>query len=422
MEIKGFMKKIAWFLEEYAVELLVSLYLIYKMYITIAPDIYSYVSVWYALDYSYGFGSRLMIGSIMHLLFGDFIDKDLVYHFLVVMLLVLCLLVAVLSGMVYRKMTDKTLKAAILFIVAFYVASPASPEYLWTAENMGRLDTYLFINAIVLAIIYLKINNIYLKYTLFVVIGIFSLLIHQVYLMLFFPSLLVMLINDIFDPDEGRVKAKNLLCGGIAALILGLAFLYMQFRSGIYYDDLDILFAELSSHTNLGFGKEPLEAEYFWTLKDHFYKNQLPELRERVRFGTLTICMLIPVWGTYLYVWVKSIKSSSDKLSRLKYALMLLTNLIYLPLFALMTDWGRWFAAFFIVGFINILVLAYKKDEGICAGLLSLGKLIEKNGAIFLLFILYISSFEKFEGINMMKQVQDFFYATYDLKVFFFGR
>lgn len=71
---------------------------------------------------------------------------------------------------------------------------------------------------------------------------------------------------------------------------------------------------------------------------------------------------------------------------------MLCTNIAYLPVFILMNDWGRWFSALFIVGFLDIMLLAGDEDEGVCY------------------------AFEKFEGLNFPEQVTDFYYTTYNLK------
>ncbi|MBQ6786569.1 MAG: hypothetical protein IJO85_02475 [Lachnospiraceae bacterium] len=406
-------------LEKYIVEIAVSLYLLYLLYINVAETIYGYVNVWYVLDYSYGFGSRLMLGSLLHLFTGDFLEEETAYHFVIAMLGILCVLISVLAGMVYRKIKDDNRKLAALFLIAFYLASPASPAYLWTRENMGRLDTYLFISAVIMAMIYMKVKNRYVKYALFLAIGVFTISIHQVYIFLFFPSLLVMMIHDVW---QSGFEKKQILMSLSTAVILGCVFLYMQFCSGIYYDNLDELVAELSSHTSIGLSVPPLEAEYFWTIKDHFYKNQLPELRERIRFGIITVVLLTPIWGTYLWLWIQAIKSSKDALAKSKYILMLLTNVAYVPVFALMNDWGRWFAAFFIVQFLSMMVLAYVGDEGIVQGLEKLGKAIRKNSVIFLVFILYVASFEKFQGLNYLEQVERFYYSTYDLKEWILGR
>lgn len=405
--------------EKYVVEIMAGMYLLYLLYINVAEGIYGYVNVWYVLDYSYGFGSRLLLGTLLHLLFGDYIEKEVAYRFVIVMLGILCVLVSVFAGTVYRKIRDDNKKVATLFLIVFYLASPGSPAYLWTRENMGRLDTYLFVSAVILAMIYMKVKNQYVKYLLFLVIGVFTISIHQVYLFLFFPSLLVMMIYDIW---QSGFEKKQILLSLSTAFILGCVFLYMQFCSGIYYDNLDELVAELNSHTSFEVAEAPLEAEYFWTIKEHFIKNQLPELRERIRFGIITVAMLTPVWGTYLWIWIQAIRNGKDKLAKSKYILMLLTNAAYVPVFALMNDWGRWFAAFFVVQFMNMMVLAYVGDEGIAQGLEKLGKAIRKNPVIFLVFVLYAASFEKFQGLNYLEQVERFYYATYDLKEWILGR
>lgn len=409
-------KKLKLVFQTYAVEIGTSVYLLYLLFTTVAPYIYGYVAVWYALDYSYGFGSRLMIGSILHVFTGEFISVTQAYYFVVAALVLLCLLLAVFVGMIYRKASDGPVKNAVLFLIVCYLASPASPAYLWTDENMGRLDTYLFINTLVLAFVYFKVKNISAKYILFLVVGIFTISVHQVYFFLFFPSLLIMLIQDMW---ESGFQKRQLFYSLGTACVLGIVFLYMQFGSGIYYDDPGKLREALQSTTDLYIDNAPLEAEYFWTIRDHFYTNQLPELRTRVRFGIITVAMLTPIWAVYLAVWIHAIRN--NKAQKYKYMLMLLTNVAYVPVFVLMTDWGRWFAAFFVVQFLNLMVLCYVNDRGIQEGMAFLGKTVRLYPALFLLIPLYVNSFEKFEGINVLQQVQDFYYAVFSLKEMLIG-
>ncbi|MBQ7944893.1 MAG: hypothetical protein IJ326_12640 [Lachnospiraceae bacterium] len=411
-------KKARALLERYAVEIATAVYLIYMLYINVADRIYSYVNVWYVLDYSYGFGSRLMLGSLLHMLTGDFIDEKFVYHFIIMMLAVLCILLAILVGMVYRKIEHTDKKAGVLFLIVFYLASPAAPGYLWTDENMGRLDTYLFICALALALIFCKVKRAWLRYVLFVLIGVFAISVHQVYFFLFFPSLLVMMIQDMW---KAKFAKKQIILSVGSVVIIGIVFLFMQFGSGIYYDDLAVLISDMSKTTNIAVSEAPLEAEYWWTIKDHIVKNQLPELPERIRFGVLTVAMLVPVWGISLYIWIQAIKSKQEKLQKCKYWLMLLSNIAYVPVFALMTDWGRWFAAFFVVTFLNLMVLIYDGDEGIGCGVEKLSTAVRRYPIVFIVLVLYVASFEKFEGINYLNQVQDFFYQTYDLKELLLG-
>ena len=94
-------------------------YLIYNLLINRAHSIYGYINGCYVIDYSYGFGSRLVIGSLMHLLFGDVVGASQAYAFVLVSLVVLSALLAMVAGTVYRKATDKNVRTAIVFLVVF---------------------------------------------------------------------------------------------------------------------------------------------------------------------------------------------------------------------------------------------------------------------------------------------------------------
>jgi hypothetical protein len=407
------MKKLAKFINGYAVELMVAAYLIYSLYINRAGAIYGYVNAWYVINYSYGFGSRLLIGSLINLMTGGFVTKTFAYNFVLFALVGISILLAVVIGKVYKKMPDSLSKITVLFLTAFYLMSPASPEYLWTWENMGRLETYLFVLSLILVLISFYVKNIYVKYVAMAIIGCLCVLIHQAYVFLFFPLMLVIIIEDIW---RSKFNKKNILLAIGAVLCISVMFLVMQFKSGIYYDNLDELMEELNRHANFEVDKGPMEAEYFWTIVENFTNNMVPEIPHHLKYGFILVCMLVPVWGTYLWIWLHAIKHSTVKSEKAKYILILLTNLAYIPVFALMNDWGRWFAALFSVGFLNILVLAWRHDEGILDSLNTLGAKIKKTPAIFILFILYISTFEKFEGLNFPDQVTDFYYTTYDIR------
>lgn len=412
------MKKIRELAYEYSMELMVAAYLIYSLYINRAGGIYGYVNSWYVINYSYGFGSRLLIGSLINMLAGDFVTKRFAYNFVLAALCTICILMAFVIGRVYRKMPDKQSKAAVLFLAAFYLMSPASPEYLWTWENMGRLDTYLLLLSLVAVIVFFTAKNVIVKYALFAMIGCLCVLIHQAYVFLFFPVMLVMIIEEIW---KSGFKRGRIAGGVIVSLIIGGLFLVMQFCSGIYYDDLDALMAELRAHADFLVDEGPMEAEYFWTILENFTRNMVPEIPHHLKYGFMLVCMLCPLWGTYLWIWFRAIRNSGSKNEKIKYVLMLMTNLAYIPVFAMMNDWGRWFAALFTVGMLDIFVLAWNHDERIVKSLYALGGQIIKNPMLYILLILYIGTFEKFEGLNFPEQVTSFYYTTYDIKCWLLG-
>ncbi len=404
-------EKIRAWSNKYSVELMAAVFLLYSVYINRADNIYSYVKPWYVIDYSYGFGSRLLIGSILHLFCGEVVTDAAAYGFVVASLCFLCVAIALFAGYIYRGGGNQEVKKAVLFLIVFYLVSPASPEYLWTVENMGRLDTYLYLVTLLIAFVYFGIKNMYIRYLLFMILGVSAVFIHQVYFFLFFPFLLVVMLQDIWKSECNR---RNMICAAVTALIISGVFLYMQLGSGIYYD-YETLMVKLNEHSDLPIDGAPMKAEYFWTLKDHFYKNMVPEIPHHLKYGFMLVCMLVPVWGGYLWIWIHAI-NRSYKRQKTKYILMLCTNLAYLPVFVLMNDWGRWFAALFIVGFLDIMLLAGDGDDDICHALKTLGAAIIKNPIPFILVILYMSTFEKFEGLNFPEQVTDFYYTTYNIK------
>ena len=409
-------KRVANVLQKYGIDLMVCAYLIYSLMINRAQDIYSYINGCYVIDYSYGFGSRLVIGSLMHLLFGEVIGAKQAYGFVVFCLALLSILLAVFIGTVYRRVDDKKGKIAIVFLSVFYLMSPASPEYLWTWENLGRLDTYLYILTLVIMFVTLKINNQYVKYGLYLAIGILAISTHQIYIFLFFPALFVTMVHDVWE--EKFAKKQMILVLGVLG-ILCCTFLYMQLFSGIYYDNLDALMAQLNQHADFHVDKGTMETEYFWEFKDHIIKNMLPELPHHLKYGFILISMLVPIWGVYLWIWHKAIKISENKVEKWKYRLMLASVLAYVPVFAFMNDWGRWFAALFSVFLINVLILVAKGDKRILNVLNNLGQKVCDYFPIFALFVIYISTFEKFEALNFPEQVQLFYYQVYGIKMWF---
>ena len=406
------------------IEVLIIAFLLYRLLITKNDLLCGYVSLWYAIDYSYGFGSRLLIGTIMRLLSSDgYVQSDTAYAFVIITNIVLCIILGILLGKVLRKVmkynNDAFLAIAVLAIL--FLASPASPEYLWNGANLGRLDTFLVINMMVIILISFRIKNKYLKYSLFLIIALVSILIHQVYFFLFFPSLLVIYICDMWENGIDKKDKMFIILPIASCLIISFAFCFMQFGSGVYYDDVDKLYNDLCASTSVYVDIAPLKAEYFWTIKDHFVTNMLPDMKERIRFTPLTVIMLAPMWMIYTIIWNMVVKSSRDKMHKWKYILIRMTNLMYVPVFALMNDYGRWFAALFTVMLMNLLVLLYEEDGNVIDAVTKCGAFFRKYPIIPLVIILYISGFDKFWALAWIQQVKDFFYSSYDLLAYLLG-
>lgn len=419
----SFKTRIASIADKCYVEVIIIAYLLFKLLITRPEIINGYVSLWYAIDYSYGFGSRLLIGSILRNISKDgFVEADTAYAFVVIALIILCICVGLLLGKIYRKVrtygTDISFAAAVMIVL--YLASPASPEYLWTEPNMGRLDTYLLINTILIIFISFKICNKYIRYGLFLVIAVLSILIHQIYFFLFFPTLLVIMICDFWKEGLGKKDRMYIIIPIVSAFIIFGTFCYMQFNSGIFYDNLDNLYNDLCASTTVYIDKAPLQAEYFWSIKDHFIKNMLPDTKERLRFTPLTVIMLAPIWLIYTKIWNMVVKSCTDKVSKWKYILIRLTNIAYIPVFILMNDYGRWFGALLTVMLFDVLILLFNADDRVIDAVDKCGAFFRKYPVLPLAIIMYSACLEKFQSLAWMQQVEDFFYSSFDLYAMIF--
>jgi len=400
---------------KYSIELSVFIILIFQLMVTVSDEIYGFVTAWYVTDYSIGISSRLLIGSLVRALFGEMVSSSQVYTFLIITFVILLSLLSYVIGYTVRNAGDSIEKISLLVLAGVYLASPAAPGYLWINENMGRLDTYLYLFTLVILLVALFVKTKISRYITLGVIGVVCVLTHQVFVFLFLPLLLVILITDYFQSDF----STKILAGILAvAGIIGIVFLFFQFKSSVNYDTAEELTAVLQSRTNLPISNSTILYEYFWTIKDHFVNNMLPELRERIRFGIITVILLSPLFGIFFSIWKNAVRNAVTKKEKVEYCIILSTNLLYLPVFMLMTDWGRWFAAFITIQFLEVFYLYSKGNHSMKTSVAKFGENIRKFPGVFIMLIIYLSLFDKFEAINYLPQVETFYYTLYDLKTF----
>ena len=137
-------------------ELIIFLFLILTFILSIPKELHGWTTAWYAMDYSFGLDSRLLIGSLLRLVYPDFIDVQVVNLFVIISTILLLILLSYVLGYAIKNAGKETYKKGLLYIVILYLICPGSPAYLWSMENYGRLDLYLLIFTAVSIIIYYK--------------------------------------------------------------------------------------------------------------------------------------------------------------------------------------------------------------------------------------------------------------------------
>jgi hypothetical protein len=373
-----------------------------------AKELTGQAYVYYAMDYSLGLGPRLLIGSILKLFYADYLNSWLVHSFVFVSIVVMLSLVAVLIGFCIRNAPSDTAKHGITLLSILYLACPASPGYLWSPLNMGRLDLYLLLLTMLTCFVFLKLSSFTLQCVCYGFIGILCIAIFPIYVFIFFPLTLVMIADKLFNSGW---KLKNVAAGaGAIAAVCG-AFIFFQFFSHINVTTVEELHALLSSKTNVFIHKEYLSYQYFADMPKHIdwilHSAMIPPLQTRLMSFAISLILLSPLFAVYGYLWGKAYRLSSEKRFGSKYLWMVLIMLSFLPAFFVAADWGRWLAAFFTVQFLVMVVLLQKGDPYLSSATGYLVNYFKQRKFFFILFVLYLAMLEKLSIFETMPDAFD---------------
>lgn len=379
-------------------------------------DVDAWSAAWNVLDYSVGNGSRLLIGSIYRLFYGEYLDGTVAYKYTCIGMLLGIFLLSVLFGRLIRlTIAYAPLYKNIVFAtILLYLAAPFSMAYLWNESNIGKLDLYLFITAMASLIIMLGIKNIYAKMIIVTLLGIAGLAVHQAYAFIYYPMIVSAMCVDVFG--EYKVNIKNLILAVISGVIEIAAFLYFQFGGGLFYDSAEEVADVLNERTNMLMAVEAIDLEYFKDVE--YVQNTMIRsfFMEEHPFAHLAavLFLLSPVIVLYVMMWrdvFAYYKQQEKKIFGGPHLYMLLTNLCFVPIFAMQTDWGRWLAPLFAGQIFIFLFCLAKKDAAMYH---AFGKMIErvkKYPLVFVAIIVWIGMLDSFEAKNFQEQATALVYT-----------
>lgn len=399
------MEKIKKIWDKLSYEAIIFVALMLSLLMTRATELQGWSSAWSAMDYSMGSGSRLLIGSIYRLFYGDFLDYTVAYKYTMAgIALTIAVLSIVLGRMIRMSIAARPdLKHAVFGTVAAYVAAPFSIAYVWNWQNLGRFDGYMLLVGLLALLAGLLIRNVYVKFLVITVLGVIGLAIHQGFAFLYYPMVLIILCHDSFEGN--RVHVKTLIAAFISGIIeVGVA-IYFQFFSSINFDSAADLAAAITSHTNVPVAEWALEIEYFGGLSYQlenitpaFFRDEAPWLH-----GLVIVLLLAPILLLYLLVW-KDIfvhqRSSRVKVLQSPYLYVALSQLCFVPMFLIHTDWGRHFAPLFAMPTFIFLYFLAKKDESMLYAYDKMKLRIQAHPWCFILTLVWIATFESFGARN----------------------
>lgn len=375
-----------------------------KMYLNSDGNLNSWATVWYAMNYGDGVSSRLLVGTLLSLLTGGgFISEKMILATVYLGYLVIILCLSVMMGTYLNRAGEKE-KTACMALVALYLVMPGNIGFLWTAENMGRVETFVLAFLLLFLLLAEKVKNSFLKYVLYGVATLLCMATYQAYLFLYFPMLFAVMVYNIVEQKGNK---KNFVGMLLVCLCTAGSFLYFQFCSSIHYDSLEELYQVLCQRTDMEISEMALECEFFGSIKNSWYLFFEPMivtgnneyLRERGFVNaTLLFPVLLVVLSAWKCIWDKAGVKNWKMLLGNSYFWMTLANLLILVQFVLTMDWGRWFSAALGVQFFELMYLGYRKDPGIREFQEKFSNFIRSHKWLCLMVLIYLASLSPMEA------------------------
>ncbi len=383
-------------------------FLLLKMVGELPKEVDPWVACWYAADYSMGVGSRFLIGSILKIFYRDFLDERVVYHLCIGTCVAIAVIVAFLLNQLIKKTEDK-LRIAIIFLVAFYLATPGSVSAVWF--SLGKLEVFGVLLCLVCVCVFEGIDNLYIKYAIITVLTCLCMAIYQGIIFMYYPIVLAMIAYDVLD-SMGRFSVRKFWFACFNVVMTCASFLFFQFFSSTKFSEASEMTEALRTRTNLTVSQTPIEFELFSSISDAFRLINLDFLhgaalpRERL---VLTFGVILPVAVMLVALYKATVRfysSSGVKACSKSFFYYPMLLLAILPQYILNVDWGRWLLATTTVAFFELFYLIYKKDAGVLTAVNRLALFIDKHKLLAVLAIVYVAGIEKFQGALFPDQVE----------------
>lgn len=389
-------------LKKYQFEILTAMILLLNLvlYLPVMSGVTGWTIMPYALSYRLGFISRGLMGTILRLAFPMLTWKQ-IYVYILFNILLLCALTVFFVHKIVVKAYDES-KTGIYFLLGLFLVNPASVSFLFLWGNYGRLDMYLLMTLMIVALMVISDKCVWLAPIMCVA----AVLVHQGFVFQYYPAVLVLLFYSGFVMK--RKYGKSIF---IVALIAGCAmFLYMQFGSHINYTYEETL-AIIDTTTDLPrvFLEDEMmiRIEYYMGVLQTVYPLVIEPLARNVIKSLTFLVFLIPMIVIIIKLWSSFAKSHKNILCKLLPWLILVAEI---PMFVLTCDYGRDFSAFFLSNFITIFALYAMGDEGMKQGVHSLAESIKANPVYYVFVLLLCASAGKF-GSGDIGELGSNFYA-----------
>jgi hypothetical protein len=359
----------------------------------------------YTFDYSYGFHSRLLMGTLFKLLLSPISLKRL-YLFILASLVILVVLFSVFFSSAIARSNDKS-RIGIGYWTLLLMASPASIAFLFYWGNYGRFDLYL-LGVMFTAL--LLVDKKYFNNLVPLLLGI-GMAIHQVFIFTYCAVIIGALFYESYRHAYSKASVIRLLCGILITLI---AFFYFQFATTpLAFETAKDVVSHMNTLSNIPVNEKMIDYEYFRSISEHLDAFVKIGLKDRMAMGGIVIVLMSPLIVLYLRFWRHLYKSSW----RFGFVCLSLLPLASLPAFILTIDWGRWFAAVILASF-SLIAYLFKRQEPLAVTFFEgLTIRIKKSPYIYVALLAYMMFLNKFEAAAILSFASKILYFFKDYMV-----
>ncbi|MDD6276547.1 MAG: hypothetical protein PUB20_06975 [Clostridia bacterium] len=343
----------------------------------------------YLGDYSHGFTTRLLIGDIIHR-FTDFVSLDMLYTLSVSACVLLCFLLAVVSGKVLRS-ADSSLLTAAKVILAFGLASPIFLPLF--SSWLGLTDIWL----VILTLVCFIFNE--NKYTRWLIIplSIACCFIHQVYFFTYMTPLCIALLYDCLKSKKPLSRA--ILCAADYLLLIASGIFVLFGRKNISFSSPAEMAEYCLSKTDL-----PMEPEWLaQQLQYEYFKNLSSVMTDIASSNTVTdllglTVIFSPIIIFFALMWKNALKSCGNIKEKIVIMLCLIQPLSALPAYITATNWNRWTCGIIFSQVALALFMIYRRNEAVETSLKKYTAFFKNHPAIFITYFIFFVSFAKLLG------------------------
>lgn len=342
----------------------------------------------YLGDYSHGFMPRALLGEMISW-FSDTVSLEILFSLSFAVCVLLCVSAALLGGYLIKHCENKT---AVTAIIAIMLGSPIFMPLF--ASWLGLMDVYL----ILLTFIAFAFNeNKILRY-LIPVIAIICTAIHHAYLFLYMVPIAIALLYDFFK--NKKYIRDGLLCGVTYISLISLGLFMVKARNADGFSSVDEMIDFMIKKSDI-----PLSREWLQTVVPNEYTTGVDYIRDTVT-STMSASNLLgivvifaPVFITFAYGWLKSIKNSPDKAEKFTLFLCLIHPVSSVPAYIFGLNWNRWTSAIITSQCILYLFMFHRKNEAVSSTVEKITGFFKKHFIFVVFYIIYAASFAKLLGM-----------------------